>query len=154
MPEFGHARALDAAENGEMKVILVCSSPLHLSQLMCLRPWWEQQETTWVTLRTDDAVARLDGERVVWAARPSSGLPLLAHDLRLAWRVLYDVRPDVVIRTEDGTTSPFSWISRLFGARYVELEVFDPTRQSTRIPCTTTRFTNLGDARAGQPTPC
>ena len=32
-----------------MRVLLVCSSGGHLTQLYQLRPWWERHERTWVT---------------------------------------------------------------------------------------------------------
>lgn len=126
MPEFGHAPLGAVANNEGMKVLLVCSSGGHLSQLMRLRPWWEEHDTSWVTFRTDDAVSKLDGQDVVWAHHPTTrNVPNLLRNTRLAWRVMSNLRPDVVVTTGAGVAVPFFWLCKVFGARSVYLEVFD-----------------------------
>ena len=109
-----------------MKLLLVCSSGGHLTQLMQLRPWWEQHERRWVTFETEDAVSKLRDEQVVWAHHPTTrNLPNLARNGRLAWQTLADFRPDVVLSTGAGVAVPFFWLHRLFRAATVYLEVFD-----------------------------
>lgn len=109
-----------------MRVLFVSSSGGHLAQLMCLRPWWEQHERTWVTFRTDDAVSKLAGEDVVWAHHPTTrNVPNLLRNTRLAWRVLSERRPDVIVSTGAGVAVPFFWLHKRFDAATVYLEVFD-----------------------------
>lgn len=109
-----------------MKVLLVCSSGGHLTQLMCLRPWWGQHRRLWVTFDTTDAVSKLAGENVVWANHPTTrNLPNLARNSVLAWRTMTRFRPDVVISTGAGVAVPFFWLHHHFRAASVYLEVFD-----------------------------
>ena len=109
-----------------MKVLLVCSSGGHLSQLMCLQSWWQEQETCWVTFQTEDAVSKLEGEDVVWAHHPTTrNVPNLIRNTRLAWQVMSRFHPDVVITTGAGVAVPFFWLRKFFGAQSVYLEVFD-----------------------------
>lgn len=109
-----------------MKLLLVCSSGGHLTQLLQLKPWWEQHERLWVTFDTEDAVSKLTGERVVWAHHPTTrNLPNLARNSVLAWHTLRDFRPAAVISTGAGVAVPFFWLHRAVGASTVYLEVFD-----------------------------
>jgi beta-1,4-N-acetylglucosaminyltransferase len=109
-----------------MKVLLVCSSGGHLAQLMCLEPWWGEQERQWVTFDTTDAVGKLADEDVVWAHHPTTrNLRNLVRNTALAWRTLRRFRPDVVVTTGAAVAVPFFWMHRIFGARTIYLEVFD-----------------------------
>ena len=109
-----------------MKVLLVCSSGGHLTQLLQLRPWWEQHERRWVTFDTEDALSKLRAERVVWAHHPTTrNVPNLARNSALAWRTLRSFRPDVIISNGAGVAVPFFWMHRSVGASTAYLEVFD-----------------------------
>ncbi|HWM00874.1 MAG TPA: hypothetical protein VNP92_00905 [Actinophytocola sp.] len=109
-----------------MRVLMVGSSGGHLTQLIALRPWWEQHERTWVTFETLDATSKLAGEDVVWAHHPTTrNLKNLARNTALAWRTMRSFRPDVVVSTGAGVAVPFFWMRRPFGAASVYLEVFD-----------------------------
>ncbi len=109
-----------------MRVLLVSSSGGHLTQLMALRPWWQEHERTWVTFRTLDATSKLAGEDVVWAHHPTTrNAKNLVRNSRLAWQTMRRVRPDVVISTGAGVAVPFFWMHRPFHAASVYLEVFD-----------------------------
>ena len=109
-----------------MKVLLVSSSGGHLSQLLCLRPWWEEHERLWVTFDTQDAVSKLEGEDVVWAHHPTTrNARNLLRNSALAWRTLSSFRPDAIVTTGAGVAVPFFWMHRHFHASSVYLEVFD-----------------------------
>lgn len=115
-----------------MKVLLVCSSGGHLTQLMCLRPWWEAHDRSWVTFDTEDAVSKLAGEQVTWAAHPTTrNLRNLVRNTKLAYRMLADFRPDVVVTTGAGVAVPFFWLTKLFRGSTVYLEVFDRIDSAT-----------------------
>ncbi|WP_240311649.1 UDP-N-acetylglucosamine transferase subunit ALG14 [Nocardioides houyundeii] len=93
---------------------------------MCLEPWWTEHERQWVTFDTEDALTKLSSEDVVHAYHPTTrNLRNLVRNARLAWRVLRDYRPDMVISTGAGVAVPFFWMRRLVGAQTVYLEVFD-----------------------------
>ena len=117
-PPSGRGRAL--------RVLLVCSSGGHLSQLLPLRPWWGGHERVWVTFPTLDARSKLADERVVWAAHPTTrNIPNLIRNLGIALRQIRRVRPDVVVSTGAGVAVPFVWGARLFGIATVYVEVVD-----------------------------
>ena len=64
---------------------MISSSGGHLTQLIALRPWWEQHERAWVTFETLDATSKLEGEDVVWAHHPTTrNLKNLARNTALA----------------------------------------------------------------------
>jgi UDP-N-acetylglucosamine:LPS N-acetylglucosamine transferase len=115
-----------------MKVTLVCSSGGHLAQLYRLEPWWREHERLWVTFDTDDATSLLRDERAIWAHHPTTrNLPNAARNLRLAWRVLRDERPDVVVSDGAGVAVPFFVAAKLLRIRTVYLEVVDRVDSST-----------------------
>lgn len=115
-----------------MRVLLVCSSGGHLSQLVCLESWWVDQERSWVTFDTEDATSKLEGERVVYAHHPTTrNVWNLLRNTVLAWRVLRRERPDLIVTTGAGVAVPFFWLGRLLHSRTVYLEVFDRVDSAT-----------------------
>jgi UDP-N-acetylglucosamine:LPS N-acetylglucosamine transferase len=127
-----------------MKILLVCSSGGHLTQLMCLRSWWEGHDRRWVTFPTEDAVSKLGGERVTWAAHPTTrNVPNLMRNALLARRLLAGYRPDVVVSTGAGVAVPFFWLAGLYHASTVYLEVFDRIDSATLTGRLCERVTDL-----------
>jgi len=109
-----------------VKVLLVSSSGGHLSQLLCLRKWWEAHERMWVTFDTDDAVSKLEGEQVVWAHHPTTrNARNLLRNSALAWSTMSQFRPDVIVTTGAAVAVPFFWMRHHFRATSIYLEVFD-----------------------------
>jgi beta-1,4-N-acetylglucosaminyltransferase len=109
-----------------MKILMVSSSGGHLTQLMCLEPWWQEHERLWVTFETADAVSKLADEEVRWAHHPTTrNVPNLARNTALAWQTLKAYRPDVIVSTGAGVAVPFFWLHRYFHSHTVYLEVFD-----------------------------
>lgn len=106
-------------------VLLVCSTGGHLLQLVALREAWADRTRAWVTFDKSDARSLLRGERVVHAHGPTNrNLPNLLRNLRLARRLVSDLRPKVVVTTGAGVAVPFAWIARLRGAKVVYVESF------------------------------
>jgi len=109
-----------------MKVALVCSSGGHLAQLYQLEPWWREHDRVWVTFDTPDATSLLADERTVWARHPTTrNLPNAVRNLVIAWRVLRDERPDVIVSDGAGVAVPFFVLAKVLGIRTVYLEVVD-----------------------------
>jgi UDP-N-acetylglucosamine:LPS N-acetylglucosamine transferase len=128
----GLRRRTRPAPYGRYRVLLVCSSGGHLTQLLALRPWWERHERTWVTFDTADAIGALAGERVVFCHHPTTrNIPNLLRNLRLAVGTLRAERPDVIVSDGAGVAVPFFWLSRVTGARTVYLEVYDRLDSAT-----------------------
>ncbi|WP_239021764.1 UDP-N-acetylglucosamine--LPS N-acetylglucosamine transferase [Nocardioides jishulii] len=126
MPSSSPLRAEVTAKN--LKILLVCSSGGHLTQLISLAPWWSEHERHWVTFDTEDAVSKLEGERVTFAHSPTTrNVVNLLRNARLALHLLRRESPDVIVSTGAGAAVPFFWLRRFAGpqARTVYLEVID-----------------------------
>jgi UDP-N-acetylglucosamine:LPS N-acetylglucosamine transferase len=107
-------------------IALVGSSGGHLAHLLALRPFWERHERFWVTFQTEDAVSRLEGERVVWCHHPTNrNIPNLVRNSILAVRVLRRERPSLIVSSGAGAALPYFWIGRLLGIPSVFIEVID-----------------------------
>lgn len=115
-----------------MRVLLAGSTGGHLGQLVALRPWWSQHERHWVTFDKPDAHALLAGERTSWAHHPTTrNLPNLIRNFGMAWRVLREFRPEVVVSTGAGVAVPIFYLAKLLGIRTVYIEVFDRIDSAT-----------------------
>lgn len=128
-----------------MHVLLVTSNGGHLDQLARLRPWWSRHERTWVTFDKPDARSVLAGERhVIHAFHPTTrNIPNALRNLRLAQRVLREVRPDVVISAGAGVAAPFFVQARLRGITTAYLEVYDRIDNATLTGRLVTPFTDV-----------
>jgi beta-1,4-N-acetylglucosaminyltransferase len=104
-------------------LVLVCSCGGHLLQLVALRESWQRFSRAWVTFDKSDARSLLDGERVFFAHGPTNrSIRNLLRNLAVAWSVIGEVRPKVVVSTGAGIAVPFAWVARLRGARVVYVE--------------------------------
>jgi len=111
--------------NDRADVMLVCSSGGHLQQMLALRPAWGLYSHVWVTFDKSDARSLLKDERVVYAYSPTNrNLKNLVRNLALAWRLLREVRPRVLLTTGAGVGVPFAWLGRLRGVKIVYVESF------------------------------
>lgn len=108
------------------RLLFVCSSGGHLSQLLQLRSGWEQHNRRWVTFDLPDARSKLQGEVIVPAHHPTTrNLVNLVRNFALAVRVMREYRPDVVISNGAGVAVPFFVLARLTRVATVYVEVYD-----------------------------
>jgi beta-1,4-N-acetylglucosaminyltransferase len=104
-------------------VLLVCSTGGHLLQLVALRECWERFDRAWVTFDKSDARSLLADERVHYAYGPTNrSIKNMLRNLLVAWRVVRDVKPKVLLTTGAGVAVPFAWVARLRGAKVVYVE--------------------------------
>lgn len=109
-----------------LKILFATSTGGHLTQLLALRDWWGEHDRRWVTFENMHAKASLRGERIAWAHFPTTrNIPNAFRNARLAWRVLTDYRPDIVISTGGAVAVPFMWTARALGIRTLFIEVID-----------------------------
>lgn len=109
-----------------MKICLVGSSGGHLSHLMQLKPWWEEQNRFWVTFKKEDAVSLLKDENTYWCSYPTNrNIKNLIKNTILAFKVLKKEKPDLIISTGAASAVPFFYLGKLFGAKLVFIEVYD-----------------------------
>jgi UDP-N-acetylglucosamine:LPS N-acetylglucosamine transferase len=107
-------------------ILLVCSSGGHLAQLDALRPWWSRRDRIWVTFDTEHSRSVLAGEDVVPAFHPTTrNVANLLRNALLAWRVIRERRPSMVVSTGAGVAFPFFVVARLFAVPTVFVEVYD-----------------------------
>ena len=109
-----------------MKVMLVCSSGGHLTQLYRLKPWWQQHDRTWVTSAGPQTESLLKGERVQLAYSPTTrNVPNAVRNFWLAVQLVRRQRPDLIVSDGAGVAFPFFLVARAYGVRTVYLEVYD-----------------------------
>jgi beta-1,4-N-acetylglucosaminyltransferase len=105
------------------RALLVCSNGGHLQQLLALEPAWGHLDVTWVTLGGRDVEELLAGQSLELASGPTNrSLRALLRNLPLAWRVIRERDPDVILSTGAGVSVPFFWVGRLLGRRLVYVE--------------------------------
>lgn len=126
------------------RVLLVGSSGGHLTQLAALRPWWDSWQRTWVTFDTPDAISLLDDENCVWAHHPTTrNVPNLLRNTALAWRVVRDTRPDIVVSTGAAVALPFFAVARALRIPTAYIEVYDRIDSATLSARLCRPFTSL-----------
>lgn len=104
-------------------VALVCSPGGHLQQMLALRDAWSDLDHVWVTLDGPDVDYLLAEERVYRAHGPTNrSLVNLVRNLVVAWRVISEARPDVVLSTGAALAVPCFLVARLRGRRAVYVE--------------------------------
>ena len=115
-----------------MKVCLVGSSGGHLTHLYLLKEYWGKRDRIWVTFDKPDAKSILKDEKVYDCYYPTNrNFKNLVRNTFLAFKILFKERPDVIISSGAAVAVPFFWLSKLFGAKTVYIEVFDRIDKST-----------------------
>jgi UDP-N-acetylglucosamine:LPS N-acetylglucosamine transferase len=105
------------------RVLIVASPGGHLLQMLALKPAWGDMERTWVTLRSTDVEYLLKDEQVIYGHGPTPrDLGNFFRNLRLAWRVLREQNPSVIISTGAGLALPFFLLGRLQRRRLIYVE--------------------------------
>lgn len=106
-----------------MKILLVCSTGGHFKTLQQLQPFWEKHDRIWVTFHTTPTEIALQGEKVSWAYSPTNrNIPNLIRNFWLAWKVVTNERPDLVLSTGAGVAVPFLILAKLFGSQTAFVE--------------------------------
>jgi UDP-N-acetylglucosamine:LPS N-acetylglucosamine transferase len=113
-----------------MKIMLVCSAGGHFHAMQELKPFWGTHERVWVTFSSNTIKAILEAEKVYWAWSPTNRhLPNLVRNFFLAWKVLLQERPHVVISTGAGVAVPFLIVAKILGCQTVFVELFTRVEQ-------------------------
>lgn len=104
-------------------MLVVCSSGGHLFDAVTLATAWRGRTRAWVSFDKPDVRSLLADERLYVAYGPTNrNLANLLRNLRLAFRVVRETRPRVLVTTGAGVAVPFAWAARLVGARVVYVE--------------------------------
>ncbi|AFZ29983.1 Oligosaccharide biosynthesis protein Alg14 like protein [Gloeocapsa sp. PCC 7428] len=113
-----------------MKVILVCSTGGHFQAMQSLYPFWRNHQRIWVTFYSETTKTTLDAETVYWAWSPTNrNLVNLVRNVFLAWQVLSQETPHLVISTGAGVAVPFLILAKLLGSQTVFIESITRVKQ-------------------------
>lgn len=116
--------------NNVKKLCLVCSSGGHLFQLYCLKKFWENKPRFWITFPTQDAQYLLHDEKKYWANYPTNrNVKNLFLNIILAFKILKNENPVLVISTGAGVGVPFIIIARIFRIKTLYLESITRNRE-------------------------
>lgn len=110
----------------KIKICLVGSSGGHLTHLYMLKPFWSSKERFWVTFDKEDARSLLQGEQIYPCYFPTNrNIKNLIKNTKVAWRIIRQEKPDLIISSGAAVAVPFFYIGKLFGAKLIYIEVFD-----------------------------
>lgn len=113
-----------------MKIMLVCSTGGHFQAMQRLKPFWENHERVWVTFCSANTKVYLEAERVYWAWSPTNrNLLNLIRNVSLAWQVLSQETPHLVISTGAGVAVPFLILAKILGIQTVFIESITRVKQ-------------------------
>jgi UDP-N-acetylglucosamine:LPS N-acetylglucosamine transferase len=114
---------MSVSRSGSGKVLIVASPGGHMLQMLALKPAWGDMDRTWVTLRSTDVEYLLKDEDVIYGHGPTPrDVGNFFRNLRLAWRVLREQNPSVIVSTGAGLALPFFLLGRLQRRRLVYVE--------------------------------
>jgi UDP-N-acetylglucosamine:LPS N-acetylglucosamine transferase len=109
--------------NRPQKLLLVCSSGGHFYQLFSLQDFWKNYSRVWVTFNQEDTFFRLGEEKLYWAYAPTNrNLKNFFLNLILAWNIISQEKPDMIISTGAGVAVPFIFIGRLLQCKTIYIE--------------------------------
>lgn len=115
-----------------MKLCLVGSSGGHLTHLYMLKPFWQDKGRFWVTFDKEDAKSLLRDEKMYTCHYPTNrNIKNLIKNTVVAWKVLKQEKPDLIISSGAAVAVPFFYLGKLFGAKTIYIEVFDRIDAST-----------------------
>lgn len=110
----------------DKKICLVGSSGGHLTHLYLLKPIWENYNRFWVTFDKEDARSILKEEKFYKCYFPTNrNIKNLIKNTFLAFKILKNEKPDIIISTGAAVAVPFFYLGKLFGAKTIYIEVFD-----------------------------
>jgi len=114
------------------RVMVPTSGGGHLAQCWNLMPWLSECQRSWVVFDSVAARSLLADEDTAWAYQPTTrNVKNLVRNTFLALSLYRRFRPDVIISTGAGVAVPFFWLSRVFGAVTVFVEVYDRIDSAT-----------------------
>ena len=123
------------------KICIPTSSGGHLTHMVLLEPIWSRAaDRFWVTFDKADANAKLAGERIFHCYYPTNrNVWNLIRNSILAFKLLREERPDLIISSGAAVAVPFFRIGKLCGSKLVYIEVFDridkPTLTGRIVRC-------------------
>lgn len=114
------------------KMCLVCSSGGHLKQLYLIDKVWKNYDRIWVSFDKEDANSLLKDESKISCYFPTNRNVInLIRNFYLAFKVLKNNKPDVVVSSGAAIAIPFFYLSKLFKIKTVYIEIIDRVDKPT-----------------------
>ncbi|MEK6327972.1 MAG: PssD/Cps14F family polysaccharide biosynthesis glycosyltransferase [Actinomycetota bacterium] len=105
------------------KLLLVCSPGGHLQDLLSLEAAWSDFDRSWVTTPAPDVEQVLRGERYDLGHGPTNrNVIKLLRNFVIAFKVLRNRKPDVILSTGAAIAIPFFVLGKLSRRRLVYVE--------------------------------
>ncbi|KPJ65845.1 MAG: hypothetical protein AMJ43_09865 [Coxiella sp. DG_40] len=106
-----------------MKICLVCSSGGHFFTLRSLQELWNRYDRFWVTFPAADTKFFLRTEKAYWAYYPTNrNIKNFIKNLFLAFKILQEQKPDVIISTGAGVAVPFMYMGKILRIKTIYIE--------------------------------
>lgn len=116
----------------KLRVCLVGSSGGHLTHLYMLKKFWSKHDRFWVTFDKEDARSILEGENMYHCYFPTNrNLKNLIKNTFLAFKILREENPDILISSGAAVAVPFFYLAKLKGKKLVYIEVYDRVDKPT-----------------------
>lgn len=110
----------------DTKFCIVGSSGGHLTHMWMLKDIWKKHNRVWVTFDKVDANSLLKEEKKYWCHYPTNrNIPNLIKNTFLAFKVLKEENPDVIISSGAAVAIPFFLLGKIMGKKLVYIEVYD-----------------------------
>ena len=91
-----------------------------------LKPFWKDKDHFWVTFDKEDARSLLEGEKIYPCYYPTNrSLKALIKNTKIAWKVLHEETPALIISCGAAVAVPFVYIGKILKAKLIYIEVFD-----------------------------
>ena len=108
-----------------MRMLLVGSTGGHFNALKQFKSLADKNDSVWVTFKSSTTEEVLNESEVYWAYGPTNrSLINLFKNFILAFQVIWQEKPELVISTGAGVAVPFLIIGKIFGAKTIFLESF------------------------------
>ena len=106
-----------------MDIMLISSTGGHFRTLVDLKPFWQNKQHCWVTQKSKSTESVLVEEKVYWAFGPTNrNLTNFVQNLFLAWKIIPQEQPRLIVTTGAGESVPFVIIGKLFGSKVIFIE--------------------------------
>lgn len=118
--------------NLEKKICIVTSGGGHLFHLLQLKEFWKKYQRFWVAPVQEDVLSILAKEKIYWSYHPVTRNYInLFKNTYLAFKILRQERPDLLISSGGGVAIPFFYLAKYYGIKTIFIEIYDSFEDTT-----------------------
>ena len=113
-----------------MKVLLVGSTGGHFKALQEFESFAAKHDSCWVTFPSSTTQKALLNQKNYWAYGPTNrDIPNLVKNFLLAFKVIIQEKPELILSTGAGVAVPFLILGKLLGAKTIFIESFTRVKE-------------------------